>query len=106
MATNSNISVNAVAVEDASLEFKSASFSAVNGMDSFAFNRRQLHHSWHSDDVIAPHFVNDSRTMEESDSERELTASDSTSSPSEDEVSLPHCVIWQRYYFCDFVCIL
>ena len=62
------------------------SFSAVNGADSFSFKRRQLHHSWHSDEAISP--VNGGTgTMKESDSEEELSQlPDTDSVPSDDEV--------------------
>ena len=73
--------MNAVAVEGVSFEFKSISFSAVNGADDLSFDRRQLHHSWHSDIVIS-----DSRAMEESDSEGDSASHDAKSLQSEDEV--------------------
>lgn len=74
---------NAVAVEGASLEFKSISCSAVNGVDSFSFNGGRLHHGWYSDDA-----VNDGRMMEDSDSEGELASHEANSMPSDDEVTL------------------
>ena len=80
--------MNAVAVEGASLEFKSISFSAVNGADDFSFDRRQLHHSWHSDIAIS-----DSRAMEESDLEGDSASHDTKSIQSEDEVQQFHCFV-------------
>ena len=74
--------MNAVGVDTAGLEFKSISFSAVNAAEYFPLERRQLHHSWHSDIAIC-----DDKTMEESDSEGELASNDAKSLQSEDEVN-------------------
>ena len=73
--------MNAAAVEGTSLEFKSISFSAVNGADDFSFNGRQLHHSWNSDIAIS-----DRRAMEENDLDGDSGSHDTKSLQSEDEV--------------------
>lgn len=73
--------MNAVPVKGASLEFKSISFSAVNGADDFSFDSRQLHHSWLSDIAIS-----DNGAMEESGLEGDSASHDTKSLQSEDEV--------------------
>ena len=73
--------MNAAAVEDTGLEFKSISCSAVNGADSLSFMRRQLCNSWFSDDA-----VNDGRTVEGIDSVEESASHDANSIQSDDEV--------------------
>ena len=75
--------MKAAKVEGASLEFKSISFSAVNGAEDCVFHRRQLYHSWHSEDALSS-----SRPMDESDSEGESASHDARSLQSDDEVTL------------------
>ena len=81
LTTQSSVSMNAVGVDTVGLEFKSISFSAVNAADYFPLERRQLHHSWHSDIAMC-----DDKMIEESDSEGESASHDAKSLQSEDEV--------------------
>ena len=82
MTNQSSISVKAAEVKGVSLEFKSISFSAVNGAEDCVFHRRQLYHSWQSEDALSG-----SRPVDESDSEGESVSHDARSLQSDDEVT-------------------
>lgn len=82
--------MNAVEVEGACLEFKSISFSGMNGADSCSFYRQQLYHSCNSVDALGG-----GKTMEESDSGAESASHDARSLQSDDEVIL-YSVVWSE----------